>query len=234
MTNTPTPTDREALAKIIDPDAFSTFDAIVKAEMKQGRPRHIAEGEAHSFIGERIMAAKEKAKLLADKNELFQRLLLAAKTLRSSRTIDTIETSLIAFIDNTISDADKVALLPQAAREQALEEAAKEAEYYSELLVEGEAMEPFKSAGRSIALRIRALKSTPSPVERPKADFTLAFQKDETGLWFITSEDAPTVFVSVVHRDLGRILDDLPNILRNVFKHRGEELSAPTTPKHGS
>lgn len=45
---------------------------------------------------------------------------------------------------------------------------------------------------------------------------TLAFSRSESGLWFVTSEDEPSIFMS--HRNLGAIIDDLPNVLRRAFK----------------
>lgn len=44
-------------------------------------------------------------------------------------------------------------------------------------------------------------------------EFTLKFKQGESGLWFVSSEDRPTLFVA--HRSLEAIIADLPAIMRS-------------------
>lgn len=50
----------------------------------------------------------------------------------------------------------------------------------------------------------------------PTSKFSLDFEMSETGLWFVTTKAAPNVFIA--HRDLEKIIGDLPLILRHTFQ----------------
>jgi hypothetical protein len=50
-------------------------------------------------------------------------------------------------------------------------------------------------------------------------EFTLKFKKADSGLWFVTSEDEPSLFIA--HRSIEAILCDFPAIMKQWLKRHG-------------